>query len=217
MTDRVLTPLRLVVMAKAPLPGYAKTRLAPVLGEAGAASLAERLLRHTLSQALKADLGPVELHVAPDSGHPFWQALKLSRGVALYSQCAGNLGQRLWQAVKSAPVEGPGVLLLGTDCPELNVERLRAAAEALVDTDAVMYPAKDGGYTLLGLKRVDSRLFEDICWSTEVVAQQTLDRLQECAMQCRRLQVLTDIDDPEDLPFLPEAWQVSWQGVQVED
>lgn len=72
-----------------------------------------------------------------------------------------------------------------------------------------MYPAKDGGYTLLGLKEVQARLFEDIHWSTEVVAQQTLDRLWECGMRCQRLEVLVDIDEPEDLSSLPQAWRVS--------
>jgi rSAM/selenodomain-associated transferase 1 len=209
MSNSSLPSLRLVVMAKAPLPGYAKTRLIPALGEQGAASLAERLLQQTLMEAVKADLGPVELHVTPDSLHPFWQTLALPRGVTLHNQTQGDLGQRLWQAANTYQVAGQGLLLLGTDCPALTAARLRKAAVALKNADAVMYPAKDGGYTLLGLKRVHWRLFEDIAWSTEVVAQQTLERLQECAMLCRCLEVLPDIDEPEDLQFLPCAWGVS--------
>ncbi|WP_445358816.1 TIGR04282 family arsenosugar biosynthesis glycosyltransferase [Microbulbifer sp. ANSA005] len=205
MSSFLLPPMRLVVMAKAPLPGYAKTRLIPTLGEKGAAALALQLLQDTLAEAVKANLGPVELHVAPNSRHPFWQEFKLPQGVKLYSQSEGDLGQRLWRAAKSSYAAGQGLFLLGTDCPALNAERLRAAAVALVHTDSVMYPANDGGYTLLGLKYLHSRLFEDICWSTEVVAQQTLERLLECDMQCQQLDVLADIDDPEDLQFLPGA------------
>lgn len=99
--------------------------------------------------------------------------------------------------------------MLGTDCPALTASRLREAATALMSADAVMHPANDGGYTLLGLKRLHFRLFEDICWSTEVVARQTLERLQECDMSCRRLEILHDIDEPEDLQFLPRDWALS--------
>ncbi|GAB2877839.1 TIGR04282 family arsenosugar biosynthesis glycosyltransferase [Microbulbifer echini] len=209
MSDNSNPSLRLVVMAKAPLPGYAKTRLIPALGERGAASLAERLLQHTLAESVRADIGPVELHVAPDSRHPFWQSLPMPLGVSLHDQSTGDLGHRLWQAVKNTCAVSQGLLLLGTDCPALDAERIREAAAMLTHTDAVMHPAKDGGYTLLGLKRMHSRLFEDIDWSTEVVAQQTMERLQECAMHCQMLEVLADIDEPEDLRYLPPAWRVS--------
>ncbi|WHI52317.1 TIGR04282 family arsenosugar biosynthesis glycosyltransferase [Microbulbifer sp. MLAF003] len=199
--------LRLVVMAKAPLAGYAKTRLIPALGEQGAASLAEKLLCHTLEECVRAELGPVELHVTPDPSHAFWRGFPLPAGVTVYGQSQGSLGQRLWHATGNARALGQGLLLLGTDCPSLTAQRLRAAAEELQVSDAVMYPAKDGGYALLGLKEIQVRLFEDIHWSTEVVARQTLDRLWECGMNCQRLEALADIDEPGDLSFLPEGWR----------
>ncbi|WKD51297.1 TIGR04282 family arsenosugar biosynthesis glycosyltransferase [Microbulbifer spongiae] len=201
--------LRLVVMAKAPLSGYAKTRLIPALGERGAAALAERLLHHTLEACVRADLGPVELHVVPDPSHAYWRDFPLSPGISLYGQSQGDLGQRLWHASRNARALGQGLLLLGTDCPALTAQRLHTAAEVLQRSDAVMYPAKDGGYALLGLKEVQARLFEDIHWSTAEVAQQTLDRLWECGMHCQRLEALTDIDEPGDLTALPQAWRES--------
>ncbi len=161
-----------------------------------------------------AELGPVELHVAPDCDHPFWQAFALPDGVTFYNQSQGNLGQRLWRAANTHHhIASQGLFLLGTDCPGLTAERLREAAVALTSADAVIHPAKDGGYTLLGLKQVHFRLFEDISWSTEVVARQTLERLQECGMSCRRLEILNDIDEPDDLQFLPRDCAPS----QVED
>ncbi|QFT55898.1 TIGR04282 family arsenosugar biosynthesis glycosyltransferase [Microbulbifer sp. THAF38] len=209
MSNASFPSLRLVVMAKAPLPGYAKTRLIPALGEQGAAFLAEKLLQQTLQEAVMAELGPVELHVAPDCEHPFWRTFALPDGVTLHNQSQGSLGQRLWEAANTHHVAGQGLFLLGTDCPALTASRLREAATALMSADAVMHPANDGGYTLLGLKRLHFRLFEDICWSTEVVARQTLERLQECDMSCRRLEILHDIDEPEDLQFLPRDWALS--------
>ena len=68
---------RIIVIAKEPRPGKVKTRLIPALGEAGAARLADRMLRHTLAQALDANIGPVELCVSPDPAAEYWQQLDL--------------------------------------------------------------------------------------------------------------------------------------------
>ncbi|HRH88817.1 MAG TPA: glycosyltransferase, partial [Rubrivivax sp.] len=81
-----------IVFAKAPVPGLAKTRLAPALGEAGAAALAERMLRHALAQAVAADVGPVELCAAPDASHPALQAAAAEQGARLTEQGTGDLG-----------------------------------------------------------------------------------------------------------------------------
>ncbi|MFC6632455.1 TIGR04282 family arsenosugar biosynthesis glycosyltransferase [Microbulbifer taiwanensis] len=197
----------MIVFAKAPLPGYAKTRLVPALGEESAAALAERMLKYTLQQCLQAEVGSIELCVAPHREHEYWQSLALPEIVALSSQGEGDLGERLWRAARRAQVTGGSVLLIGTDCPQLTAERLRAAASALQKSDAVIHPTRDGGYALLGLNRVESALFEDISWSTEVVAQQTRERLDMCNMRCDWLETLVDIDEPRDLEFLPRGWE----------
>lgn len=199
--------LRLIVFAKAPLPGLAKTRLIPELGAEGAALLAEKMLRYTLDQCARAQLGPVELCVTPDCGHDFWEHFSLAEDVGLSSQGGGDLGQRLLRAAERAAGDGESVLLLGTDCPELTPERLEIAASALEESDAVVYPTRDGGYALLGLNRVEPALFEEISWSTEVVARQTGERMAQCDMRCEWLETLADIDEPADLDYLPEGWK----------
>ncbi|WP_323845007.1 TIGR04282 family arsenosugar biosynthesis glycosyltransferase [Microbulbifer magnicolonia] len=206
MSNSTHRPLRLIVFAKAPLAGFAKTRLIPALGEEGAAALAAKMLRHTLQQCVQAQLGSVELCVAPEVEHDYWQSFPLPRGVYLSSQGGGDLGQRLWRAAARADGAGESVLLLGTDCPQLTAARLRAAASALRDNDAVVYPTRDGGYALLGLDRAEAVLFENIRWSTEVVAQQTRERLDQCGMRFEWLEMLVDIDEPQDLDFLPRRW-----------
>ncbi|SHE93651.1 hypothetical protein SAMN04487965_0985 [Microbulbifer donghaiensis] len=207
MTELSNSALRLIIFAKAPLAGFAKTRLLPALGEQGAAALAERMLRYTLEQCVRAQLGSVELCVAPDSNHDYWQSFRLPEGVALSSQGGGDLGQRLWRAARRARQAGEAVLLLGTDCPQLSAERLRKAAAAMEKSDAVIYPTRDGGYALLGLKRAEAALFENIHWSTEVVAAQTRQRLDHCGLRCEWLEMLADIDEPRDLEFLPDSWR----------
>jgi hypothetical protein len=199
--------LRLIVFAKAPLPGLAKTRLIPALGAEGAAQLAGKMLRHTLDQCARARLGSVELCVTPDCGHDFWKDFSLPENIVLSSQGGGDLGKRLLRAAKRSAGNGESVLLLGTDCPQLTAKFLKMAASALEKSDAVIYPTRDGGYALLGLNRVEAPLFEDISWSTEVVARQTRERMVQCDLRCEWLETLVDIDEPADLEFLPTSWK----------
>ncbi|SDZ91808.1 TIGR04282 family arsenosugar biosynthesis glycosyltransferase [Microbulbifer marinus] len=207
MTEFSNSALRLIIFAKAPLAGFAKTRLIPALGADGAAALAERMLQRTLQQCVQAQLGRVELCVAPDSEHEYWQSLALPEAVVLAGQGGGDLGQRLWRAAKRAREAGESVLLLGTDCPQLSAERLCRAAATLRKSDAVIYPTRDGGYALFGLNRAEAGLFENIRWSTAVVAQQTRQRLDQLGIQCEWLETLADIDEPRDLELLPDSWK----------
>lgn len=213
-----MSALRIIVFAKAPRPGLAKTRLIPALGAAGAAALAARMLAHTLDQALASGVGVVELCAAPAPGDAVWQGVELPVGLALTAQGEGDLGERMARAAQRAGESGEsgesgeagescaGVLLVGTDCPALDAACLRRAAGALRAADAVIAPTADGGYALLGLRRFDASLFADIAWSTPTVAATTLARLEALGWSCARLPLLHDIDEPADLVHLPPGW-----------
>ena len=201
-----MSGLRIIVFAKAPRPGLAKTRLIPALGAAGAAALAARMLAHTLDQALASGVGVVELCAAPAPGDAMWQGVELPEGLALTAQGEGDLGERMARAGQRAGEAGAGVLLIGTDCPALDAACLRRAASALDEADAVIAPTADGGYALLGLRRFDASLFADIAWSTPTVAAATLARLHALGWSCTRLPLLHDIDEPVDLGHLPPGW-----------
>lgn len=190
---------RIIIFAKAPAPGLAKTRLIPALGEAGAARLARRMLLATLNEAIAADIGPVELCVTPGADHPAVQDLLPSGEISITDQGDGTLGERLARASARALRDGGRVLLIGTDCPELSSGDLRAAALALGDHDAVIHPAEDGGYVLLGLRKFDASLFHEIPWSTATVARDTLDRIAALRWTVHVGRTLRDIDRPEDL------------------
>lgn len=198
---------RIVIIAKAPLAGYSKTRLIAALGAAGAAALAARMLQHTVRTALAADLGPVELCAAPSRRDPAWQALDLPPALHWSDQGDGDLGARMATAAQRTIAQGESVLLIGTDCPALDVERLRRAAASLRQNDATLFPTTDGGYALLGLKRFHRDLFDNLPWSTATVAQQTLERLAQLAWTVQTHAVLHDIDEPADLQWLPEDWK----------
>lgn len=208
MPTHAFTPAatRIVVFAKAPQPGKVKTRLIPALGASSATALAQRMLAHTLAQALAAELGPVELCASPGIDHPDWHGIALPDGVICTAQGEGDLGERLARASLAALKCAPAVLLIGTDCPALNAGLLRQAAQQLQFADAVLLPATDGGYCLLGFKQHDASLFREIPWSTPEVAALTLLRCAALRWRVWQGAALADIDEPADLDSLPAEW-----------
>ena len=186
---------RIVVFAKAPVPGRVKTRLIPMVGPEGAAKLARRMLDWTVREALETGM-PVELCGDP---HPA-QWRKPRSGLAFSGQGEGDLGERLARAARRGLADG-GVLLIGSDCPELGKQRLMQAAAALETHDAVIHPARDGGYVLLGLKRFEPSVFEGVAWSTADVAAQTIARIEALGWSLHVGATLRDVDEPDDLPL----------------
>ncbi len=198
-TSHVLPePVEIAVLAKAPQPGYAKTRLIPAVGAAAAARLQRQLTLRTLATARAAGLGPVTLWCAPDTGHRFFRALQRRDGLDLRAQPEGDLGRRMAH-VFAAGGERP-LLLIGTDCPVLNVEHLRQAALALHSAvDAVFITTEDGGYYLVGLKQPCPALFEGIEWSSARVMTQTRSRLSALGLRWTEVARLWDVDRAEDV------------------
>ena len=198
-------------MAKAPLPGAAKTRLVPALGDAGAAALAQRLLVHALEEALAAGLGPVTVWAAPDATHPAFVRAQ-HQGAMLAVQAAGDLGARMAHVFQShfAHAATP-LLLMGADAPALDAAMLQRAAAALNDHDAVFVPAHDGGYALVGLRAAPpallKALFSGMTWSTARVMADTRQRLAAAGFGHAELPAVHDIDEPPDLVHLPQHLQ----------
>jgi uncharacterized protein len=202
-----VSPTKVIIFAKAPEPGRAKTRLIPALGAERAAKLALRMLRVTLSEARQAALGPVELCVTPDIADRAWQNVTLTQELEVSSQGSGDLGARLARATARALEHNYSVLLIGTDCPQLNAHALREAAATLQRADAVIYPTVDGGFALLGLRKFDGSVFSDIAWSTNTVASETIQRIDTLRWSMQLGPTLYDIDEPADLKRLPPEWQ----------
>ena len=196
-----------VVFAKAPVAGTVKTRLAGALGAAGAARLAARMLESAAACAGEAALGPVEVCCAPDASHPAFTALTRTPGpVALTEQGGGDLGQRMHRAFERVLAEQAAAILIGTDAPALDANYLRDAAAALQQHDAVVGPAVDGGYVLIGLRRPAAALFKAVDWSTPRVLAQTREQLSRLGWSWAELAPLHDIDEPADLRHLPAGW-----------
>jgi len=195
-----------IVMAKAPVAGFAKTRLIPALGAAGAAQLAERLLCHAVAEATAARTGPVDLCCTPDATHPAFERLAKQHAVKLSVQGDGDLGARMDRALQRALAMHARALLIGADIPGLDAAVLRSACDALDTHDAVFVPALDGGYALVGLRAAAPGLFDGVVWSTPQVMDRTRDRLAQLGLRHTELPPLADIDEPSDLDFLPPSW-----------
>lgn len=188
------------VMARPPLAGLVKTRLQPALGAAGCARLARALLHHVLARAREAGVGPVVLWAAQWPGHPALREAARRHGCALRAQRGAGLGARMEHVVRASLREGAWPVLIGTDCPSLRSRDLKAAADALArGSDAVLGPALDGGYYLIGLRDCRPALFRRMDWGGATVLAETQRRLRREGMDVTRLAPRADLDRPADL------------------
>ena len=190
--------ISIAILAKAPVPGLAKTRLIPAIGAHAAAVLQERLTERAVATALAADVGPVTLWCAPDSTHDAFLKLALRARITLRPQPEGDLGARMLAAA------GNGLtLVIGTDCPALTEVHLRAAAKALRDgIDVALIPAEDGGYVLIGMRSAQPALFAGMAWGTKTVLADTRARIIEQGLVLAEQPPLWDVDTESDLARL---------------
>ncbi len=182
-----------LVFSRAPVPGRVKRRLVPSLGAWRAARLHLRLTRHALRTAAAAACGPVELHLT--QRHALFPKRELQKGA--------NLGERMQRALARALRRHRGAILVGSDCPALRAADVRRAARLLAGgCDVVLGPAEDGGYVLIGVRRVSPRLFDGIAWGTPGVYAATAQRLAAMGYRWSTLRPLWDVDRPADLQRL---------------
>lgn len=204
------TQFHIAVFAKAPIAGAAKTRLIPLLGAQGAANAQRAMTLRTLNTAHAAAPGEVSLWTTGDHDHPFFADCASRFELACRPQCAGDLGARMADCLRTQLQTNQTVLLIGTDCPVRSADDLRAAARALqAGAQMAFTPAEDGGYVLVGAHAHGGNLtagfeqaFAGIAWSTAQVMTQTRARLAAIGWQAGRewceLPVLWDVDTPAD-------------------
>lgn len=204
--------LAIGVMAKAPVAGRAKTRLIPLLGDAGAARLHAGLVERTLRTCVAAAPGGVSLFVTGDGGETFWQSCRDAHALPSIEQQGRTLGGRMAHALDVLLAQAPVALLVGCDCPALNPEHLLRAADAVRSRNLVFIPALDGGYVLVGATAPCAPAFaEDIPWGTPAVMERTRSALRAIGWrhgeEWVELDPLADLDEPAD--YL-EAVRAGW-------
>ena len=195
------TTERLIIFARLPVPGFTKTRLIPAIGAEAAAKLQTQMTHHILDVARKftADTG-AEVEVRFTGGEAHEMSAVFGRDFTLISQGDGDLGHRMRQAAKDAFDQGiKRVVIIGTDCPQLTPALLQQGIQILKSHDAVIGPAFDGGYYLIGMSLFSPTLFQGISWGTENVLRQTLLNANAAALRVGLLKPLSDVDHPEDI------------------
>ncbi len=194
----------LILFARYPVPGRAKTRLIPALGAEGAAALHRRLVLHALRTARKACRAVcAELDVRFEGGTEQAMSHWLGTGARFLPQGAGDLGDRMAGAFEESFRTGStATVIIGSDCPGLSPDVIATAFARLTEAPVVLGPARDGGYYLIGLSRPLPELFRGIPWGTDRVLADSLAVLQRRGCEPALLDPLEDIDRPEDLP----AW-----------
>ncbi len=190
---------RIIVFAKAPEHGKVKTRLAAGIGADAALAVYRQLLEQTVTTVAASRLAPVELHIAGDPQHPFVQLLARRAGATVVAQRGNDLGERMYYALDTVLQQGESALLIGTDCPVMDETYLEHALQHLAgETEMVIGPSEDGGYVLIGATRAEAQIFDNIHWSSDRVMQQTRDALHHTGIRYSELEVLWDVDHPDD-------------------
>lgn len=200
MSPSNTSPVSISILAKAPIPGFAKARLIPAIGAHAAAVLQERLTERAGATALAAGIGPVTLFCDPDATHDTFLKMVTRMKITLRPQPPGDLGTRMLAA--AATGTGP-VLVIGTDCPALTEAHLRSAAMALRDgNDVDLIPAERGGYVLLGMRKAQPALLSNIGWGGSRVLADTRARIVEQRLMLVERPPLWDVDTEIDLARL---------------
>ena len=200
----------ILLFIKAPVKGQVKTRLAAVLGEDGALDLYKRFVLDILDTLAQTGVPVSICHTSTDSGTAItgW----LGEGRHYVPQEGGDVGERMEKAFQRAFAGGASrAVLIGSDIPDLQPEVFSEAFQALDRNDAVIGPARDGGYYLIGFRNdtLLPALFHGIEWSTNTVLKETLAILAQARRTVHLLPLWGDVDTIEDLKDLADRGRLS--------
>lgn len=201
----------ILVFAREPIEGKVKSRLAPALSENQRTRLYKQLLSHCVATAAHSD-GDCILWTTPSRNHPFIVELAKKYDCRVEQQIGDDLGERMANAARVTLAQHPVCVIIGSDCPFYTPNFLNSAIERLETADAVMGPASDGGYVLIGAKTTKTfdQLMENVVWGSSSVASKTRDNAQRYGISLAELPMLSDIDRPEDLELLNGLTWFEW-------
>ncbi len=185
------------VFAKPPKAHKVKTRLIPDIGAERATQVYRQCLQHALDITAASGLSYC-FYLTDHSDEPVFSDCEQQL------QHGADLGERMLNAFKAMLEEHDAAIIIGTDCLDMTAEHLQQAARLLKETELVIQPVFDGGYSLIGCKKVDDLLFDQVCWSTETVLAQTISNAEKLDYQVSLLETVRDIDTLEDLKHYPQ-------------
>jgi len=193
--------VHLIVMCKAPVSGFVKTRLSPPYSADEAAAIHQAMAETVIGRSSTMFSN---IWIATDDvTHPFFERFNLP----LVGQGEGNLGERMARLTDKAFAKGASaVLIVGTDSPHMQESRLTRAVEMLGSFDVVIGPVEDGGYDLIAMNGAHTELFREIQWSSGLVLGQTLERAKAGGISIGQLDVSFDLDTAECLERARSLW-----------
>jgi rSAM/selenodomain-associated transferase 1 len=192
----------LIIFMKNPEPGKVKTRLAKSIGEKAALEIYTRLLQYTKAVTSTVNASRYLFYSSRVDEQDDWDPSVYEKRV----QSGFDLGERMANAFSTVLKEVDQAVIIGSDCLELTASIIDKAFSALKRKDAVIGPARDGGYYLLGIKQFHPELFASKQWSTGTVYKDTVADLHALGLSYTELPVLSDIDDIDDLKRSP-LWE----------
>ncbi len=192
---------RLIVLTRFPIPGTTKTRLIPALGPEGASDLHARMVEYTVGAARVLEQKcPGLLEICYAGGEAGALRKWLGPDLRYTPQGSGDLGRRMTEALDRNFGKGDQrIVLIGTDCPGITAAHLESSFTALRGHDVVLGPSLDGGYYLIGMRRLNRILFEGISWGSDKVQGETLEKSRAAGLSVKLLNPLQDVDTPDDL------------------
>lgn len=190
---------KLLIFTKSPVLGEVKTRLQPDYSQEQSLALHKKLLLNTLALTKKLNGLDIELCCTPNRNTLFFLDCENNFPVMLNNQQGVNLGERMAFSFSVALQTCDKVIIIGTDCPAIDKDYIEQAVQALDEVDAVIGPAADGGYVLLGLRKFSLELFSGISWGSDKVLAETRNVLKELAWSWKELAIMHDIDRAADL------------------
>jgi uncharacterized protein len=189
---------QLIIFIKEPIVGQCKTRLIPLLGEQGATDFYKRLASHSVQTALQLNNIDIALYTYPDTQHPFIQKLVTDDCTSIHNQQGRDLGERMYNALKTSLNKYSHCVLIGSDCPVITTDYIGQAFKALESHTVTLGPATDGGYVLIGCTQISPGIFANTEWSSPTVLQQCLANIRHLNYSHHLLAELWDIDTPND-------------------
>jgi uncharacterized protein len=185
----------LLIFAKNLIHGDVKTRLASTVGHDKAMTVYQQLIAQTIEATKHLPVDKIVFYSKRIERGDAWDDKIYEKNI----QSGNDLGDKMKNAFATVfDNENKKALIIGTDCPDLNASIIMNAFVYLEDNDVVIGPASDGGYYLLGMKKLHSQLFQNIDWSTEKVLTQTLKICNGSNLSIFMLPELSDIDTEND-------------------
>jgi len=195
---------KLLIFTKSPVLGEVKTRLQPDYSREQSLTVHKNLLLNTLTKTKEVKGVDIELCCTPDRTTMFFLDCENNFPISLSNQYGADLGERMAFAFSVALQTYENVVVIGTDCPDISEAYISKAFMSLEENNAVIGPAVDGGYVLLGLRKFSPEIFQNISWGSGTVFVQTENALSELSWPYAELDIMHDVDRPEDLQRYPE-------------